>query len=96
VNKVVEKVRLIGSSSRSKKRSKKKSINELKQNPLDLNSASQDELETVPKIGPKIALAIIKRRKNKKFIDVEELSEIKGISKNMIDKNQWREYFVIR
>ncbi|MBF2019747.1 MAG: helix-hairpin-helix domain-containing protein [Hydrococcus sp. C42_A2020_068] len=93
VNKVVKAVPLKGSSSRSKK----KSIDELKQKPLDLNLASENELRTVPGIGPKIASRIVERRKTKgNFTSVEELSEIKGISKNMIDKNQWRECFVIR
>jgi len=93
VNKVVEAARLTGSSPRSKE----KSIDELKQNPLDLNLASENELRNVPGIGPAIALRIIERRNMKgKFTSVEELSEIEKVTKNLIDKNQWREYFVIR
>lgn len=98
VNKVVETVRSIVPPPRLRKKSSgKKTIDELKQNPLDLNLASKDELETVPGLGPEKALDIVDRREAKgKFTSVEELSEIKGISEKMIDKNQWRECFVIR
>jgi competence protein ComEA len=89
-------LRVIEAVRPRKKSSENKTIDELRQNPLDLNLASKDELETVPKIGPKKALDIIERRENKKFVSVEELAEIKGLSKSMIDKNQWRECFVIR
>lgn len=46
---------------------------------LDLNSATPEELQTIPGIGPKIANAIVERRKTKKFSDIKELLEIKGI-----------------
>lgn len=93
VNRVVEAVRLTGSSSRSKK----KSIDELKQNPLDLNLASENELCTIPGIASTTASRIVERRKMKgNFTSVEELSEIEKVTKNAIDKNQWRECFVIR
>ena len=93
VNKVGEAVRLRGSSPSSKQ----KFIDELKQNPLDLNLASESELCKVPGIGEVIASYIIERRQMKgKFTSVEELSEVKQVSENKINKNQWREYFVIR
>jgi ParB family chromosome partitioning protein len=91
VTRVVEAVRSKGASSHSGK----KSIDELKLSPVDLNLASKDELETVPGIGPEKALAIVKRRENKKFTSIEELSEIRRISKSMINKNHWHECFVI-
>lgn len=97
VNRVVEAVRPIVPPPRRNKSSRNKTIDELRKKPIDLNSASEDELQTVPKIGPTIALDIIRRRETiGKFTSVEELSEIKRITKDMIDEGQWREFFVIR
>ncbi len=47
---------------------------------VNLNTASQTELETVTGIGPSTALKIIKyREENGKFKSVEELKNISGI-----------------
>ena len=92
VTRVVEAVRSPSSGGRSKR-----IIGELKQNPLDLNLASEDQLCAVPGIGPKAASRIVVRRKTKgNFTDVAELSEIEKITKNTIDKHEWRECFVIQ
>lgn len=46
---------------------------------IDLNSATPEELQAIPGIGPKLATAIVERRKTKKFSEIKELLEIKGI-----------------
>lgn len=47
---------------------------------VNINTAKQTELETLPGIGPTIALRIIGYRKeNGEFTDIEELKEIEGI-----------------
>lgn len=63
---------------------------------LDLNLASEDELQTVPGIGPKKALDIIRRKETKgNFTNIDQLCEIRGISQNTINSYRWREYLKI-
>jgi competence protein ComEA len=48
--------------------------------PLNLNTATQAQLETLPGIGPAVAARIIEhRQKNGNFKKVEELMNVKGI-----------------
>jgi competence protein ComEA len=50
------------------------------EDPLDLNTASQVELESLPEIGPKTALAILTYRdEHGPFKTVEELLDVPGI-----------------
>jgi competence protein ComEA len=52
----------------------------LKEGEIDLNSASQDELDRLPKIGPALAARIIEHRKAKgPFRKVEDLTQVRGI-----------------
>ncbi|MGK7896849.1 MAG: helix-hairpin-helix domain-containing protein [Xenococcus sp. (in: cyanobacteria)] len=96
INKIVTRLVEAVVVSRSSASSVKKTIEELKANPLDLNSASQSELATVPGIGEKTALRIVKTREQKgKFSSVEQLSEIEKITKNIIDKYKWHDCFVV-
>lgn len=54
---------------------------------VNINSASQTELETLPGIGPSIALAIIKYRKeNGNFKTIEQIKEVSGIGENKYNK----------
>jgi hypothetical protein len=62
--------------------------------PIKLNTASESELCTVPGIGPQKALDILNRIKTKgKFQNINELTEIKGISLNTIINKKWNECF---
>ena len=49
---------------------------------VDINTADQKTLEALPGVGPKTAQEIIKKRPYK---SVEELSQVKGISKRKMD-----------
>ena len=54
---------------------------------VNLNTASQAELETVKGIGPAKAKAIIDHRsKNGPFKSVDDLKEIKGFGDKMVNK----------
>ncbi len=54
---------------------------------IDLNTASQAQLETLPRIGPAIALRIISfREEHKGFKKVEEILNVKGIGSKTFEK----------
>lgn len=54
---------------------------------VNLNTASQAELETVKGIGPAKAKAIVEHRnKNGPFKSVDDLKEIKGFGDKMLSK----------
>ncbi len=47
---------------------------------VNINTATQTELETLPGIGPSIAIKIINYRKeNGKFINIEDIKKVSGI-----------------
>jgi competence protein ComEA len=55
--------------------------------PIDLNSATMEQLQQVPGIGPSTAKAIVNfRQKSGPFQKVEDLLAIKGISKTRFEK----------
>ena len=61
---------------------------------ISLNQASQKEFETLPGIGEEKAKAILlERQKRGKFNSIDELLEIPGITRNII--NQIRPYIVL-
>ena len=53
---------------------------------LNPNTATAEELATLPGIGPQTATAIIQQRKGKPFTKVEDLLEVKGIGPKTLDK----------
>src|SRR5271154_1150772 len=54
--------------------------------PVDLNSASVVELQTIPGVGPATAEAIVNfREKSGRFKRVEDILAIRGISKQKLD-----------
>jgi len=62
-------------------------IEKLLFNSININTASEKELQRLPRIGPAKAKLIVEfRNKNGKFNYVEELLEIKGIGKKTLEK----------
>lgn len=54
---------------------------------VNINSAMQTELETLPGIGPSLALKIISfRNENGKFSSIEDIKNVSGIADNKFDK----------
>lgn len=54
---------------------------------ININKASQTELESLPGIGPTTALKIIDfRNENGKFASIEDLKEVAGIGESKYDK----------
>ena len=54
--------------------------------PIPLNTASVDELDTLPGIGPKTAQAIVEYRESHgKFTSAEELLQVRGIGRKKLD-----------
>jgi competence protein ComEA len=55
--------------------------------PLDLNRASESEIEALPGIGPAVAARIVARRDSLgRFRHVEDLDSVKGIGPALIEK----------
>ena len=54
---------------------------------ININTATQTELETLPGIGPSIALKIIEYRKeNGKYVNIEDIKNVSGIGENKFSK----------
>lgn len=55
--------------------------------PLDLNSATAEQLDTLPGVGPVTAAAIVAwRQGNGRFANVDQLSEVDGIGPARLEK----------
>lgn len=51
---------------------------------INLNTATQQELETLPGIGPILAEAIISYREQQRFMSVEDLQNVRGIGEKRL------------
>lgn len=59
----------------------------LQSSKVNINKATQTELETLPGIGPSTALKIIQyRNENGKFQSIEEIKEVSGIGENKFNQ----------
>lgn len=56
-------------------------------NPININTASSEQLMVLPGVGPKIAQAIIEGRMQKPYQSKEELLQVKGVGEKRIA--QW-------
>ncbi|MCC6865119.1 MAG: helix-hairpin-helix domain-containing protein [Ignavibacteria bacterium] len=62
-------------------------IENLKQNPIELNSASTDDLQKIPYLDAILALKIVEYRiKNSKFLSIAELRYVDGIDEDLYEK----------
>lgn len=62
-------------------------MEEEKEEKININKATQTELETLPGIGPSLALKIIRyREENGKFNNIEELKNVKGVGENKYEE----------
>ncbi len=53
---------------------------------LNINTATQSELESLHGVGEKTALAIIKYRDEHKFSAIEDIKKVKGIGDKTFEK----------
>ncbi|MDY6898473.1 MAG: DUF655 domain-containing protein [Cyanobacteriota bacterium] len=60
---------------------------------IDVNTATVEELVTLPGVGKKLAERIIKARREKRFDSLEDLERVKGIGKKMLFKLEGRVSF---
>lgn len=61
--------------------------------PVDVNTATADQLEAVPGLGPALAQRIVEfREKNGPFGSVDELLKVRGIGEKTLER--FREYLV--
>ena len=67
----------------------KSTVTPAKQKLVNLNTATQAELETLPGVGPKLAQRIIVARKQQAFTSLEDLDRVSGVGKSTLDR--WRD-----
>ncbi|MEL6461043.1 MAG: DUF655 domain-containing protein [Cyanobacteria bacterium J06621_15] len=60
---------------------------------VDINTATVEELVTLPGVGKKLAESIIKARREKHFDSLQDLDRVKGIGKKMLVKLEGRVSF---
>lgn len=53
---------------------------------ININTASKDELQMLPNIGPSKADKILEYRSKNKFKSIDELKNVKGIGQKTFDK----------
>jgi competence protein ComEA len=62
--------------------------------PIDLNSATPEELQRLPGIGPKLSQRILDERKRSRFKSVDDLRRVSGIGPKTLEK--LRPFVVVR
>lgn len=66
-----------------------------KNNKININKATQTELETIPGVGPSTALKILDyREKNGKFLSIEDIKNVSGIGDAKYEK--MKEYISVK
>ncbi len=60
---------------------------------INVNTASVEELVTLPGVGKKLAERIVKARQEKRFDSLEDLERVKGVGKKMLVKLEERVSF---
>jgi competence ComEA-like helix-hairpin-helix protein len=54
--------------------------------PININTATQAELEALPGVGPKLAQRIIIARKQKPFSSLADLDQVSGVGEKLLEK----------
>ncbi len=62
------------------------SLAKLKEDPLDINSATYDELLLIPYLSPVLCMRIIHYRKDHSFMGIDDLVHIAGINELLLEK----------
>ncbi|AFY31061.1 DUF655 domain-containing protein [Calothrix sp. PCC 7507] len=60
--------------------------------PININTATQAELESLPGVGKKLAQKIIMLRQQQKFTSTQDLEKVPGVSGKMLEK--WEGYVI--